>query len=175
MKRISLIALVIAVAMVMFGCSGGASSQQASQQSSQQSSGVTQADRDAAAAYIGSKEYGDLSAYVLTVMDGVVELADGGNAAELQDRFQKLSAMIEAMDGLSVPDTCSDVDYSLKQLARAEAVALADFADAALSKSSGNLEAAAKSLEEANEYVDKAKQFTQEFNDATNALAARFS
>lgn len=174
MKRISLSVLAIAVALVMIGCSGGASSQQASQQSSK-SANVTQADRDEAAAYIGSKEYGDLSAYVLTVMDGAVELADGGNAAELQDRFQKISAMIEAMDGLTVPDTCSDVDYSLKQLARAEAVALADFADAALSKSAGNLDAAAKSLEEANEYIEKAKQFTQEFNDATNALAARFS
>ena len=174
MKRISLLALAIVVAMVVFGCSGGASSQQTSQQSSQSAS-VTQADRDAAAAYIGSKEYGDLSAYVGTVMDGVVELADSGNAAELQDRFQKLSAMIEAMDGLSVPDTCKDVDYALRQLARAEAVAIGDYSDAALAKSNGDSDAATKALAEAGEYVDLAKQFTEEFGAATNELMARFS
>ena len=174
MKKVFTMTLALVLMIVLAGCSSGGSSQSSSQQSAQQSSGVTQADRDAAAAYIGSDEFGNLSDYVTTAMDGVVELADNGNATELQERFQKISGMIEAMEGTTVPDTCKDVDYTLMQLARAEAVALADFSDAALAKSTGDLEAATKALDEANEYVEKAKQFTEEYNQATNELMARF-
>lgn len=177
MKKAFTIAASLALVLSLAGCGSNSSTQPSSTSSSveNRSAAITEADRQAAAAYIGSSEYGALSEYVGTAMDGIVELADQGEVAEIQGRFEKLSSMITAMDNVSVPDTCKDVDNALKQLARAEAVALADFSEVAVARAAGDNEMASKSLDEANEYLEQAKRFQAEFADATNELMGRFS
>ncbi len=177
MEKIITIAASLVLVLSLAGCGSNGSTQasSASSNASSQNATVTEADRQAAAAYIGSAEYGALSEYVGTAIDGIVELADKGEVAEIQGRFEKLSGMITAMDSVSVPDTCKDVDNALKQLARAEAVALADFSEVAIARAAGDSNAAAKSLDEANEYLEQAKRFQTEFANATNELMGRFS
>lgn len=177
MKKAITIAASLALALSLTGCGSNSSTQtsSASSNASSQSATIMEADRQAAAAYIGSAEYGALSEYVGTAIDSIVELADQGEVAEIQGRFEKLSSMITAMDNVSAPDTCKDVDNALKQLARAEAVALADFSEVAIARAAGDSDAATKSLDEANEYLEQAKRFQKEYADATNELMGRFS
>lgn len=178
MGKVCMSAMALFIALSLAGCSAGSgNTTQESTQATAESQGtsVTEEERQAAISYIGSTEYGNLSAYVLTALDGAIDLADQGNAEELQGRFWELSGMIEAMDGLEVPEICADVHHNLMQLARAEAVALADLSEAAAFKAAGDDDSAARSLEEANEHIKQATQFADDLDSATNDLTERFS
>lgn len=178
MKKVFALLASIMISISLVGCNSGGgsnSNQDAGTQISSKGSAITDEDRQAAAAYIGSTEYGELSEYVNTCLDGVVELADKGDVTELQARAGKMTEMITAMESLDVPGTCSDLHAALLQLARAESVALVDFSEVAIARSVGDDDVAAKSLEEANEYLDLAKQFSADYNEAMDELIELFS
>lgn len=186
--KVRVLAVAFVLCFALAGCGSSSSSSPSSSSanvsssstqssvssSSSASPAITDEVREACLAYVTSEEYTALNETAMTVMNGAGELVEAGNSDELLARFTKLSAQIQALEAVDVPDLCADINSNLLQFARAEAVTLGDMVDAADAKRTGNANAYAKAYEEAGEYAELAKGFLDDYNSSVDELMAKF-